>query len=123
MNAIVELWAQDNNYGKRINASLAGVQFAKDGEAFAGGTVAIGTSLIAVAAFGLTTAANYAASGLLDFALAGSFIAGGVVGSVLGAMAAKRLAAAKGLLNTLFAGLIVVVALYMLYRTWVSFTA
>ncbi|MFN3457250.1 MAG: sulfite exporter TauE/SafE family protein [Novosphingobium sp.] len=84
---------------------------------------AIGTSLIAVAAFGLTTAANYAASGLLDFALAGSFIAGGVVGSVLGAMAAKRLAAAKGLLNTLFAGLIVVVALYMLYRTWVSFTA
>lgn len=84
---------------------------------------AIGTSLIAVAAFGLTTAANYAASGLLDFPLAGAFIAGGIVGSVLGAMAAKRLAGAKGLLNTVFAGLIVVVAAYMLYRNWLSFTA
>lgn len=35
--ANVELWCQDNNYGKRINASLRGVQFFKDGEAFAGG--------------------------------------------------------------------------------------
>ena len=40
VNAIVELWTQDNNYGKRVNASLAGVQFFKDGEAFAGGAVA-----------------------------------------------------------------------------------
>ncbi len=84
---------------------------------------AIGTSLIAVAAFGLTTAANYAVSGLLDLPLAGTFIAGGIVGSILGAMAAKRLAGAKGLLNTLFAGLIAVVAAYMLYRNWVAFTA
>jgi hypothetical protein len=37
VNASVELWAQDNNYGKRINASLGGVQFSKDGDAFAGG--------------------------------------------------------------------------------------
>ncbi|MDQ9777799.1 DUF2815 family protein, partial [Acinetobacter baumannii] len=35
-----ELWCQDNNYGKRINASLRGVQFLKDGEAFAGGGIA-----------------------------------------------------------------------------------
>lgn len=40
VNASIELWAQDNNYGKRINASLRGVQFLKDGEAFAGGGVA-----------------------------------------------------------------------------------
>lgn len=40
VNASVELWAQDNNYGKRINASLAGVQFFKDGDAFAGGGAA-----------------------------------------------------------------------------------
>lgn len=40
VNASVELWAQDNNYGKRINASLGGVQFAKDGDAFAGGGAA-----------------------------------------------------------------------------------
>lgn len=37
VNASIELWAQDNHYGKRINASLRGVQFFKDGEAFAGG--------------------------------------------------------------------------------------
>lgn len=40
VNASIELWCQDNNYGKRINASLRGVQFLKDGEAFAGGGVA-----------------------------------------------------------------------------------
>ncbi|MGU3313590.1 DUF2815 family protein [Acinetobacter sp. M5A5_2a] len=40
VNAAIELWCQDNNYGKRINASLRGVQFLKDGEAFAGGGVA-----------------------------------------------------------------------------------
>lgn len=37
VNAIVELWAQDNKYGKRINANLLGVQFLKDGEPFADG--------------------------------------------------------------------------------------
>lgn len=34
VNAIVRFWAQDNKYGKRVNASLEGVQFVKDGEAF-----------------------------------------------------------------------------------------
>lgn len=32
-----EFWAQDNNYGKRVNASLRGVQFLRDGESFGGG--------------------------------------------------------------------------------------
>lgn len=40
VNASIELWAQDNNYGKRINASLRGVQFLRDGDAFAGGAPA-----------------------------------------------------------------------------------
>lgn len=40
VNAIVELWAQDNQFGKRVNASLLGVQFVRDGERLAGGTVA-----------------------------------------------------------------------------------
>jgi hypothetical protein len=40
VNASVELWAQDNNYGKRVNATLMGVQFFKDGESFTGGGVA-----------------------------------------------------------------------------------
>lgn len=37
VHAIIKLWAQDNDYGKRINAELKGVQFYKDGDAFAGG--------------------------------------------------------------------------------------
>lgn len=40
VNAVVEIWAQDNQWGKRINASLKGVQFYADGNAFAGGGVA-----------------------------------------------------------------------------------
>jgi hypothetical protein len=40
VNAVLELWAQDNNYGKRINATLMGVQFSRDGDAFAGGGAA-----------------------------------------------------------------------------------
>lgn len=40
VNAIIEVWAQDNGFGKRVNATLKGVQFVRDGEAFAGGTAA-----------------------------------------------------------------------------------
>ncbi len=34
VNAVVRLWAQDNNFGKRINAELMGIQFVADGEPF-----------------------------------------------------------------------------------------
>ena len=37
VNAAVEIWAQDNQYGRRINAELKGVQFAEDGEPLGGG--------------------------------------------------------------------------------------
>lgn len=36
VNAKIQLWAQDNTYGRRVNASLLGVMFARDGEAFGG---------------------------------------------------------------------------------------
>jgi hypothetical protein len=39
VNAEIELWAQDNKFGKRINATLRGVQFARDGQRLAGGGV------------------------------------------------------------------------------------
>ena len=39
-NLIIECWAQDNSWGKKINFSLKGVQFHSDGEAFSGGGVA-----------------------------------------------------------------------------------
>jgi hypothetical protein len=36
VNALVEIYAQDNKFGKRVNASLLGVQFVKDGDSFGG---------------------------------------------------------------------------------------
>ena len=78
---------------------------------------AVGTSLIAVTSFGLTTAANYALSGLIDWALAASFVGGGIAGSLAGSRAAKRLSD-KGQLTRVFAALIFAVAAYMLWRQW-----
>jgi hypothetical protein len=40
VNAQVEIWAQDNSYGRAVRATLMGVQFVKDGDAFAGGASA-----------------------------------------------------------------------------------
>jgi len=37
VNASIDLWAQDNGFGRRINAQLRGVQFYRDGEGFAAG--------------------------------------------------------------------------------------
>lgn len=42
VNAKVRLWAQNNKYGKRINAELVAIQFQKDGEA-------LGSSYVSVA--------------------------------------------------------------------------
>src|SRR3546814_9582318 len=58
---------------------------------------AVGTSLVAVTAFGLTTAANYAFSGMVDWPLAGIFILGGVAGGFFGTMLAKRLSGSGAL--------------------------
>lgn len=77
---------------------------------------AVGSSLVAVTAFGLTTAVNYALSGLVDWYLAALFIFGGVLGGLLGARSAGSLAARNGALNTVFAALIFAVAIYMLVR-------
>lgn len=78
---------------------------------------AIGSSLVAVTAFGLTTALSYAFSGLVDWPLAAVFIGGGIVGGLAGARTAGALSVRKGMLNTAFAMLIIVVAIYVAFRT------
>jgi hypothetical protein len=78
---------------------------------------AVGSSLVAVTVFGLTTAGNYAWSGLVDWSIAGLFIAGGVLGSLLGQRSAQWLAGRKAALNTIFSALIIAVAIYMLVRS------
>lgn len=40
VNASVDFWAQDNQWGKRINAQLRGVQYVKDGDSFGAGSAA-----------------------------------------------------------------------------------
>ncbi|SDA96516.1 sulfite exporter TauE/SafE family protein [Mesorhizobium qingshengii] len=78
---------------------------------------AIGTSLLAVAAFGLATAFNYALSGMVDWQLAAEFIGGGIGGGLVGTLAATRLASYRNALNRTFAALIFVVASYVVYTS------
>jgi hypothetical protein len=40
VDASIELWAQDNQYGQRVNAQLRGVMFVRDGDAFGAGGAA-----------------------------------------------------------------------------------
>ena len=77
---------------------------------------AVSSSLVAVTAFGLTTAASYAYSGLVSWQLAGLFIAGGVAGGLIGTRSARFLSTRRGALNIVFAAVIVAVAIYMLIR-------
>jgi uncharacterized membrane protein YfcA len=78
---------------------------------------AVGSSLVAVATFGLTTAANYARAGWVDVALAAAFVIGGLAGTRAGAAAAGRLAARRGALNVVFGVTIALVAVYVLFRS------
>ncbi|RTY19790.1 sulfite exporter TauE/SafE family protein [Stenotrophomonas geniculata] len=75
---------------------------------------AVGSSLVAVTAFGLTTALNYAHAGLVNWTLAIAFLLGGLTGGQLGASLAERLSKSRGALNKVFAGVILATALYML---------
>jgi uncharacterized protein len=70
---------------------------------------AIGTSLVAVAAFGLATAASYATAGFVDWRLALLAIGGGVVGAIAGTRLNAVVAAQKTLLNRLFGGGVIAV--------------
>lgn len=77
---------------------------------------AIGSSLVSVAAFGLTTAGNYALSGLIDWPLVGFFILGGAAGGLLGRRAADALASRKQLLAQIFAAIVATVGIYVVWR-------
>ena len=77
---------------------------------------AVSSSLVAVTAFGMTTALSYAWSGLVSWGLACFFVAGGIAGGLAGTRAARHLSARRGALNIVFAAVIIAVALYMLVR-------
>ncbi len=77
---------------------------------------AIGSSLVSVTAFGMTTAVNYAASDLIDWRLVALFVTGGAVGSVVGGRLASRLATRKATLTKVFSGIVASAGLYVVVR-------
>ncbi len=77
---------------------------------------AIGTSLFAVGTFGLTTAVTYSLAGLINWLAFLEFVAGGALGGFVGVRIAGRLSRQRKALNYVFSGVLLVVALYMLYR-------
>jgi uncharacterized protein len=77
---------------------------------------AIGTSLVAVTAFGAATALSYSASGMVDWRLALLVIAGGIVGTLIGSQANARLALHRRALSVTFAGFVIAVGVYVVIR-------
>lgn len=82
--------------------------------------IAIGTSLVVVAALGMTTAVSYSLSGLVDWRAAALLVLGGMAGSVLGIAGGRALATHKGLLEKLFAAIVVVVGGYVSMKNTVG---
>jgi uncharacterized membrane protein YfcA len=79
---------------------------------------AIGSSLVSVTAFGATTAASYAWSGLVDWPLAIFFIGGGAFGGLIGTRLAHHLAGrSKHILALTFSGIVIAVGLYVIARS------
>jgi uncharacterized membrane protein YfcA len=78
---------------------------------------AVGSSLVSVGAFGLTTAATYAIAGLVDWRVAAIFVLGGVAGGLAGVKLAVQLSGKRGLLSRSFAVAVVCVAVFVLWKS------
>lgn len=78
---------------------------------------AIGSSLVSVTVLGLTTAASYAWSGLVDWRLALLFVLGGAIGGLLGIRLAKYLSGRKAVLTRIFSGIVITVGFYVVFRS------
>lgn len=77
---------------------------------------AIGTSLVAVSALGMTTAFSYACAGLVDWHMAAWLLIGGAIGSLIGVRVGTSLASRKNLLQQIFAALVIGVGGYIFVR-------
>lgn len=75
--------------------------------------IAQASSLVSVAAFGASTALNYSLSGLVSWPLVGAMTAGGLAGTITGLPLARRLGRNAAIGRRLFAGLILLVAVYV----------
>jgi uncharacterized membrane protein YfcA len=78
---------------------------------------AVGSSLVSVGAFGLTTAATYAMAGRVDWRVAGIFVLGGIAGGLAGVKLSVRLSEKRGLLSKSFAVSVIFVAVFVLWKS------
>ncbi|HTQ82693.1 MAG TPA: sulfite exporter TauE/SafE family protein [Pseudolabrys sp.] len=78
---------------------------------------AIGSSLVSITAFGLTTAASYAWSGFVDWPLAALFIVGGALGGLFGIRLARHLSGYRHALSLTFSGIVIAVGIYVIIRS------
>jgi uncharacterized protein len=78
---------------------------------------AVGSSLVSVGMFGLTTAASYAFAGMVDWRVAALFVLGGIGGGLGGVALAKRLSARRTALTRVFAAVVVAVAGFILWHS------
>ncbi len=82
---------------------------------------AVGSSLLSVGAFGLTTALSYAFAGMVDWPVAGLFVLGGIGGGVGGVALAGRLATRRAALGQVFAVAVLAVAGFVLWHAAPAF--
>lgn len=74
---------------------------------------AVGTSLVVVTALGVTTATSYALSGYVDWGLVLLMVMGGAGGALAGISLGRRLSMHKGLMERIFAILVMAMGLYV----------
>ena len=79
---------------------------------------AIGTSLLPVSAFGLSTATRYFLEGQINWLVAMLFVIGGVAGGLVGTKFAMKIP--RPLLLKVFGVLLFVIAIYIVARTFTS---
>ncbi|MBH3023803.1 sulfite exporter TauE/SafE family protein [Serratia ureilytica] len=78
---------------------------------------AVATSLVVVSAMGLSTSASYALSGKVSLVITCWLIVGGVLGGVVGVALTERLKKREDIIRVLYAAMLLVLALYMLFKS------
>jgi uncharacterized membrane protein YfcA len=80
---------------------------------------AVGTSLVSVGVFGLVTAIRYSLNGDVNLIISALYIVGGIFGGWIGTYYASKVS--KRLLTKIFAIIIILVAIYMLFMNITAF--
>ncbi|MGC8630050.1 MAG: sulfite exporter TauE/SafE family protein [Thermoplasmata archaeon] len=80
---------------------------------------AVGTSLVSVGVFGLVTAIRYSLNGDVNLIISALYIVGGIFGGWIGTYYASKVS--KRLLTKIFAIIIILVAIYMLFMNLTAF--